>query len=434
MKIGLDLSVVQTPHRMRGIGATAINFVKHIPGDAKKDHHFVLFLYEDGQGEALEILDLQSVNYEVRLLQKPKRVAYNLPGKLRKLNGVLNSIKILLSAQKGDTRGGDVADLDVYLQFDQMQSPPKCKGLKTAVILYDLIPYVMESDYLWTYKTARHYADSRKSSLRKALLRKQYVAQVKSVCKAADTLIAISEHTKKDFVKYLNIPKSKISVVHLGVESLKGADRSKHSPDLNKYTENSWGYFPEPIDLTDKPFILFVGGADPRRRLIDLIAAYNNLRARGKDIRLVLAGDTMKGPKAIPVPSVQKYILESSYSEDITFLGFVTDQQREWLYENALALVYPSVYEGFGLPVLEAMQYGTPVITYKNTSIYEVASDAALYAHDALSIKSKLDELLKNPTLVNEYGSRGKEQAKLFSWEQTTNEILQRLNIRRKNV
>jgi glycosyltransferase involved in cell wall biosynthesis len=435
MKIGLDLSVIQTPHRMRGIGATAINFINNMPDDTKIKHTFVLFLYPDEQEKALEILNLEGLNYETRTIKKPERVNLPLPSKLKRFNSIFNSLRDLQGIKKGDSRinKDDLKDLDSYLQFDQMQAPPKLNGLETCVILYDLIPYVLESNYLWNYKTGRVNGDSRKSSLRKSLLRKQYIRQVKLVCSSAHKLIAISEHTKKDFIKYVHAPASKIKVIHLGV-SKNHSINGNNKPSFEQYTENSWGYFQQQIDLTNKPFILFVGGADPRRKLIDLVAAFNNLRAQGNDVRLVLAGDSMMGPKAIPVQNVQKYLLKSSYIDDIAFLGFVTDEQREWLYENALAMVYPSVYEGFGLPVLEAMRYGTPVITYNNSSIYEIAKDSALYAQDALTIKKNLEKLLQNPQLRNKLGKSGKEKVLQFTWENTVVNILNHLKVGEKNA
>lgn len=425
MTIGLDLSVIQTPHRMRGIGSTAINFINNIPASAKLKHKFVIYLYEEKQTEALQILNLDGLNYEVRTMTKLERSQVNLPGKLRRVNSLINGIRGYVSTKQGDRRKSDRSDLNVYLQFDQMQPFAKLFGVKKAVILYDLIPYVMEADYLWSYRTARQQGDSRKSSLRKAMLRKQYVAQLKAVCASADKMIAISNHTKQDFVKYLGIPEQKIQVVHLGIEPKQL--NSKKDPQIEQYIENSWGYFPKEIDLKKKPFLLFVGGADPRRKLIDLVAAFNNLRARGKDITLVFAGDTMKGARTIPVLPVQKYINSSSYLDDIAFLGFVTDEQREWLYENALAMVYPSVYEGFGLPLLEAMQYGTPVVTYKNSSIHEVAGDAALYTEDALSIEKTIEELLGNPNLRKQYSLAGQEQASKFDWQKTSANIISQL-------
>ncbi len=424
MKIGLDLSVIQTPHRMRGIGATAINFVKHLPAEAKKEHTFVLFFYDYAQTEALAILNIEGMDYEIRALQKQERINLNFPSKLKKLNGPLNSIRSLINQRKSDPRISrhDIDDLDVYIQFDQIQALPKKHGLKTLVILYDLIPFIMESDYLWNYKTARQHGDSRKSSVRKALLRKQYIAEVKAVCKQASTLVAISNHTKQDFIKYADVNPDKIKVVHLGIETR----QSKAIPStiaIDQYVENSWGYITRPIDLTEKPFILFVGGADPRRRLVDLVAAYNNLKAQGSDIRLVLAGDTMKGSKAIPIPKVQKYIANSAYLDDIVFAGFVSDEQREWLYKHTVAFVYPSVYEGFGLPILEAMQYGTPVVTYRNSSIEEIGRNYVTYADGFLAIASEVKNLLSASSGSRVTDKSVEDYVKKFSWNKTAEDI-----------
>lgn len=424
MKIGLDLSVIQTPHRMRGIGSTAINFVKHIPDNAKREHTFVIFLYEESQKEAIDVLSLKGVNYEIRNLNKPHRIELNLPTKLKKLNGPLNSIRVLLNLRKSDPRISKnfLVDLDSYIQFDQMQIPPKRKSLKTLVVLYDLIPYIMESDYLWNYSTARRNGDSRKSSLRKSLLRKQYITEVKSVCKNATNLVAISNHTKQDFIRYAKIKADKIQVVHLGIKTA-ATNTVPKNIDLRHFVENSWGYTKKRVNLNDKPFILFVGGADPRRKLLDLVAAYNNLRAQGTDIRLVLAGDTMKGSNAIPIPEVQKYINNSAYLDGIIFLGFVTDKEREWLYKNTLAFVYPSVYEGFGLPILEAMHHGTPVITYNNTSINEISGKAALFVNDFQSIAESTRILLDDNAMQKKYTELGKKQSIKFLWDITTEKI-----------
>lgn len=424
MKIGLDLSVIQTPHRMRGVGATAINFINNIPESHRKNT-FILFLYSEDQQEALSILNLDNLDYEIRNLQQPNKINIKLPGKLRRLNGILNRVKEVFETFGGDNRikAKDLEDLTTFIQFDQMQILPKNKRLKTSVILYDLIPYIMETDYLWTYQTARRNGNSRKGALRKELLRRQYLNKVKSVCKSADDLIAISHHTKKDFIKYAGAKGSKIRVVHLGINPVASSSKSE-TVSFEEFKPNSWGYYKKPVDLNKKPFLLFVGGADPRRKLIDLVGAYNNLKAQGHDIKLVFAGDTMKGAHAIPVADVQQYIASSSYLDDIAFLGFVTDEQREWLYKNTLAFVYPSVYEGFGLPVLEAMQYGTPVITYKNSSIHEIAEDAVTYASDALSIMEACTSIMnakKQP--INNHV----QQAQKFSWSKTTDSILSRV-------
>jgi len=426
MKIGLDMSVIQTPHRMRGVGATAINFIAHIPSEIRQAHSFVLYMYEEDQADALKALQLDGLQYEVRRLTKRQPSQLRLPVRLRIINSLLNVFRGLVDNRRGDQRGGDYTGVDCYLQFDQLQTPPKVAGLRTATILYDLIPFIMEADYLPSYRTARHKQSSRRSSLKQAVRRRRYIGQARFVARTCDQLFAISEYTKQDYVRFAGINPDKIQVAHLGVSDIGSPAVKAERPDL-QYVENSWGYFQQPVDLTTKPFLLFVGGADPRRRLTDLIGAYNNLRAQGHDIGLVLAGDTMRGPKTIPIVPVQKALLASSYLDDISFLGFVTDSQREWLYEHALAMVYPSVYEGFGLPVLEAMRYGTPVITYDNSSIREIADNAAMYAHDARSIKLQVDALLTNPELSATYKKHGQAQAAQFSWTDTTEKLFRSL-------
>lgn len=423
MKIGLDLSVIQTPHRMRGIGSVAINFVKNIPPELKVEHTFVLFLYEKDQAEALSILDLEGLVYEVRTLQEPKRTNIKLPGKLKIVNSLINAGRTKWYGRFGDPRIENMSDLDSFVQFDQMQALPRSRKVTTALILYDLIPYIMEFDYLWTYKTARANQLPRRSAVKKALSRRQYLKKNKATTRRADKLIAISNQTKNDFVKYVGVDASKISVIHLGVE-INHNVVATNKPKLERYVSTSWGYSPKHFDLTDKPFLLFVGGADPRRKLNDLVGAFNNLKAQGQDIRLALVGDTMLGPNAIPVVDVQKYLLASSYLEDIVFLGFVGEDQKDWLYQKALAFVFPSVYEGFGLPVLEAMQYGTPVITYKNSSIHEVADNSVLYATNSQTIMASVKRLIDEPSLQREYAKRGKQQSGKFKWSVTSKKII----------
>jgi glycosyltransferase involved in cell wall biosynthesis len=411
---------------MRGIGAVAINFVKSIPEDLKKKHVFVLFLYDEGQAEALSVLDLNGLNYEIRALKHDTKVKLKLPGRLRIINGFINSARSILSIYTGDSRINDLSGLDSFLQFDQMRPLPRNREIRTGLILYDLIPYIMEADYLWSYSTARRHQNSRKAALRKSLLRKQYAFKTRAITKRADTLIAISNHTKHDFIKYLSVNASKIQVVHLGVE-INHKKAALGRVKLKRYKPNSWGYFPEPIELLDKPFLLFVGGADPRRKLNDLVAAFNNLKAQGHDIRLVFAGDTMKGPGAIPVIEVQEYIAASSYLEDIVFLGFVTDAQKDWLYENTMGFVFPSVYEGFGLPVLEAMSYGCPVISYPNEATVEVAGNSIIYSRNVAELIDSVKGLLaakNSDSFALKQAKARQRHAKSYTWGKTCTKII----------
>jgi len=289
--------------------------------------------------------------------------------------------------------------------------------------LYDIIPYVLEAEYLWDYRTARNKGCSRKGALRHAFLRFRYITVLKLVTRQADKLIAISQHTKEDFVKHVGVKPDKISVCLLGVGKLPQNKLDKPA-SFSKYVSTSWGYIPRKFNLPDTPYLLYVGGADPRRRLADLVAALNNLRARGHEINLVLAGDTMLGAFNVPNIRLQQYLKHTSYLDNIYFLGFVDEPQKQWLYKNALAFVYPSIYEGFGLPMLEAMAYGTPVITYKNSSITEVSGDAAIYVNGFSEIISETLNLAQDNNYKNSYAKLSEAQSKKFAWAKTAEAII----------
>jgi glycosyltransferase involved in cell wall biosynthesis len=220
----------------------------------------------------------------------------------------------------------------------------------------------------------------------------------------------------------------RIVVCQLGVSRQSSHTKTKGLPKFEKSIPSPWGYLPEVVNLTEKPFLLFIGGADPRRRLIELVAAYNNLKAQNHDIRLVFTGDSMQNPDTIANPVLQNYIRNyTSYTEDLVFLGFVSDEQREWLYSNALAFVFPSVYEGFGLPILEAMQNGCPVISYLNTSIIEVAGDAVLSASNYQDIMRNTLSLIDDSAMRQGLIARGKKKAAMFAWSKTSKEVVEHL-------
>lgn len=434
MKIGIDITLLQSAHRQRGIGYTLINTINNMPEAVKKANSFVFFAYDKptdlehyvGQedlSDPLKPLNLKGINYEVRIIQPPSKRTAHLPGPLRYINNIANYFDRQLQQFKGDERIADFSGIDWFMQFNQNQTLPSPSKVKSVAIVYDLIQYVMESDYLFTYKTARKFGRSRKASLRHGLLRRQYIAQMQALVSRARKVIAISEHTKNDFLRFTHVKKSKISVCYLGVDPPVAKTDFANSISLNQYRKTNWGYLPDPFTVTHKDkFLLFVGGADPRRKLVELFAAYNNLRAQGHSVKLILAGDTMQGPDRLP-EELKKYWGDTSYRDDIYFVGFVSDKQKEWLYDHAVAFVYPSVYEGFGLPVLEAMRYGTPVITFENSSLKEIAGDAALYAQDHTDIAQKVLLLMNDPELRKTYAQRGKERAKQFSWQNTAKGI-----------
>lgn len=422
MTIGIDISPLQGPHRMRGIGYTLINFINNVSAEDRKKHKFVFYAYTDDRiQDLLDLLNLNGLIYELRGLEQPRRISKILPGKLNLLIIILNQIYSFINARRGDSRIKDLSNLDIFLQPDQNVSLPAGRGFKRVLILYDIIPYVLEWDYMWSYTTARLHNFSRKAALRCAARRYMYAHKTKANCKRANVLLAISEHTKHDFAKYLGVKESKIKVTPLGV----GKPSTSSTRPTHHYVATSWGYTRRPLQLSEKEkFLLYVGGADPRRKLEDLVTAFNHLRASGINLKLILSGDIMQGPNNVPTDPIRHALNDSSYLNDIVFLGFTSDEERNWLYRNASAFVFPSRYEGFGLPILEAMSYGTPVITYKNSSIPEVSGGAALYAYDYRDIAKLTEKLLQEPAMRREYTELSRIQAAKFSWRKTSRNIL----------
>ena len=109
-------------------------------------------------------------------------------------------------------------------------------------------------------------------------------------------------------------------------------------------------------------------------------------------------------------------------------MGFTTNSELNWLYKNALAFVFPSIYEGFGLPVLEAMRYGCPTITYNNSSLVEVGGKDVIYVDDFLGITNAVQELINNPTKAKTLSKNGIIRSSKFTWDKTVNSIFSVLN------
>jgi glycosyltransferase involved in cell wall biosynthesis len=424
MKIGLDLSSLQGAHRMRGIGYTLLSFINNLP----LNNEFSFVFYVDPLANSidpLELLRLEGVSYEVRSLKPKRQLKRRLPGKLGIITGLVNSTFGLWDQHFGDSRLTSIADIDFFLQTDQSQPLPK-RRINSGLILYDIIPFVLKWDYLWDYTAARQHGRTRKGALRVTMHRKLYAYKLRINAKRADKLLAISEVTKNDFVKHLDIKPRKIEVISLGVNH---PTASNADITLQQYTETSWGYIPRRLDLSNTAYLLFVGGADSRRKLEDLITGFNHLRAEGNDIKLVLAGDSMQGANNISTKSTRKALQTSSYQDDIIFVGFTDDPTRDWLYEHALAFVFPSKYEGFGLPVLEAMVHNCPVISYPNAATKEVAKEAPLYATNSEEIRDQVVKLLSMSSQKREFLKKSNKQiAEQYDWKNTSEQILRTIS------
>jgi glycosyltransferase involved in cell wall biosynthesis len=215
----------------------------------------------------------------------------------------------------------------------------------------------------------------------------------------------MTENTKRDIIHYLDFPAEKISVIPLA---------SRYSE--TSYSSNCDFNFPH-------PYLLFVGTLEPRKNIENIVLAFNHLKKNYSiPHHLVLIGK--KGWK---YNKILRTISNSPYQNYIHHLDYLADDLVVKFYENTTAFIYPSHYEGFGLPVLEAMTLGTPVITSCTSSLPEVVGDAAVTVNpqNFLELATEIYRVISQPNLQEELRAKGKSRAKLFSWEQTARQTLQ---------
>lgn len=229
--------------------------------------------------------------------------------------------------------------------------------------------------------------------------------------KKADKLIAVSESTKRDILKlYPDVDESKICVIHHGFDSSPFQGASMDESILKQH------------DLEVKKYILYVGAIQPRKNILTLLEAFASERAKYEDMKLVLAGE-----KAWLWKETLEAVERHPFRDDIILTGKVSFSDLATLYASAKMFVFPSLYEGFGIPVLEAMAAGVPVICSDNSSLPEVGGDAALY-FDALNVEelaSRIGSLWTDEALCATMIRKGRENTKHFSWDECAQETLE---------
>lgn len=214
-------------------------------------------------------------------------------------------------------------------------------------------------------------------------------------------IITPSDFVKKDLVGFTKINEQKITVTYDSADPITDT--------------------PQPISkLENKRFIMYIGRPTPHKNLWALIEAFNSLKALYPDLLLVLAGGLDQNYKAI-----KQKALDLGYL-DIIFTDRVSEGELRWLYEHCQAYVFPSLSEGFGLPGLEAMAHGAPVVSSSATCLPEIYGDAAMYfdPHDQQSMASAISEVLSNQKLRESLINAGKKQLKQYSWGKTAEETL----------
>ena len=215
----------------------------------------------------------------------------------------------------------------------------------------------------------------------------------------ADAFVAISENTKRDLVRLTGVPPSRVFVTPLAAEA-------RFTPRTDNGALARYGIEP--------PYILYVGTLEPRKNIGMLLRAFAALKDIGTT--LVLAG-----AKGWMYDELFVTLEKLNLRDRVKTVGFVANDDLPILYSQAQAFIYPSLFEGFGLPVLEAMQCGTPVITTNSSSLPEVSGDAALVVspEDTEGLANALARILSEPALRDDLRGRSLEQAARFSWRRT---------------
>lgn len=281
-----------------------------------------------------------------------------------------------------------IKDIDLYHVPQNGIGLPKTKACPFVITLHDIIPYKMPKTVGERYL-------------------KIFTEEIPRIIPMCDGIITVSHYSKQDIANYFNFPQKKIFVTHLANEDI-------YKP-LNKI---SCKEFIKKTYHIEDDYILYVGGFSPRKNIVGLIEAFSKLISKFKNpkIKLVIAGSKGKS-----YSMYKKAAEDLNIENNVIFPGFITLEHMPILYNAAKIFVYPSLYEGFGLPPIEAMACGIPIIASNLTSIPEVVGDAAMLInpYDIEELSNAMYHIIENKTLENQLIKKSLLRSSHFNWIKT---------------
>jgi glycosyltransferase involved in cell wall biosynthesis len=289
-----------------------------------------------------------------------------------------------------------IGKVDIFFSSDFLRPPTK-ESTKGVTTIHDL-----------TWKIFPQFHED--------WIIKAHEKKILKTIKYNDTIIVDSQNTKNDLIKfYPMVKQNNIHVIYLGIgaEFKPIYNKQKLQDFLQKYSN----VFPSPQSLTPNPFLLYVGAIEPRKNLILAIEVFNELIKDSKfsDYKFVIAGRA-----GWQKESVFKKVEELNLEDEVKFIGYVEDADLPYLYNLSSLTVYLSSYEGFGLPPLESLACGTPVIAGDNSSLKETLSkDFLVDISDKYKVLQKMKYLLEKNIKIN-----SEEVRKRFSWNQSARKFL----------
>lgn len=256
-----------------------------------------------------------------------------------------------------------------------------------AIVFHDVLTFAFPSAYAFGFKIWYRFVQ-------------------KILSKRVRSIITVSKFSKSEIVKYLHVNADKVIVIYEGCDHIRKLESS--SRILLHHS------------LIPKKYILAVSSINPNKNFSSIIKSIELLKSRNLlTINVVLVGSISS-----TIYSSSKLLLDN-----VKYLGYLTDEELKALYENALIFIYPSFYEGFGLPPLEAMSLECATIVSNISVLSEICGDASLYCdpYSIEDIASKILFLLENPSALESYISKGKERSSLFTWKDTALNLCQHL-------
>ncbi|AXY68084.1 glycosyltransferase family 4 protein [Thermosynechococcus sichuanensis E542] len=265
-----------------------------------------------------------------------------------------------------------------HLFFSPSFTPPIFSKISFAFTIHDLI----------------HVKYPRSKNLSKFLY---YNTVVRLGIKNALHIFTVSEFSRREIIEYFTVDSNKITVIGNGISTCFNEKASKL--------------------IYKKPYFLYVGNSKPHKNIIGVLKAFKQFRSKYHFSLVCVAYLT---------PELKKYININNLGDDVNFIHGISDQELASMYRGAVALLFPSFYEGFGLPVVEAMACGTPVITSNITSLPEIAGDAALLVdpHSLDEIISAMNRIVEDQSLRCQMIDKGLKQSRKFSWDITVKKIV----------
>ena len=292
---------------------------------------------------------------------------------------------------------------DIDLAHIPYFASPLFPTVPTVVTVHDLIPLILPA-------------------YRGSLLVRLYTRLVAAAARKAEAIITVSQASARDIVCYLHIPPERVHVTYEAAGEAFQPVEDEACPEPSRRAELA--AIRQKYALPER-YLLYLGGFDQRKNLSALLRAFALLVNRRPQARLVIAGRLPERDNPL-FPDPRRLVEELGLEERVIFTGWVAEEDKPSLLTGAMAFVFPSLYEGFGLPVVEAMACGTPVIASSSSSLPEVVGEGGILVEptDAEALADAMELLLVDDALRAELRQRALAQAARFSWRQTALETL----------